>query len=147
MARVNLAPFANVVLALGDSRTLLAQALPGLPPTLFWLDAHWCGGHTAGELDAECPLLEELELLAPELDRHFVLIDDARLFAMPPPLPHSAAAWPDLAAIFDVLRSRHEPYITVYRDVIIVVPAHAKPGLVAYLQGSLPKTGTVATGA
>jgi len=136
----------NVKLEFGDSRVVLAQALPDLPPTLFWLDAHWCGGATAGELDAECPLLDELALIAPELDRHFVLIDDARLFAMPPPPPHKAASWPSLAEIFDALRSRHQPYITIYRDVIIAVPAHAKPGLVAYLQGILPDAGTAVTG-
>jgi len=147
MARVNLARFPNVEPVCGDSRAVLAQALPGLPPTLFWLDAHWCGGDTAGELDAECPVLDELALLAPELDRHFVLIDDARLFAMPPPLPHKAAAWPCLAEIFDVLRSRHEPYITICRDVIVAVPAHAKAGLIAYLQTTLPESGTLATGA
>jgi hypothetical protein len=145
-ARLSLAHLPNVVVLLGDSRALLAQTLASLPPTLFWLDAHWCGGETAGQFDAECPLLDELNLLAPLLDRHFVLIDDARLFAMPPPLPHRAEAWPCLAEIFDVLRSRHQPYITICRDVIVAVPANAKPGLVAYLQRSLPETGTVATG-
>jgi len=145
IARVKLARLPNVALEFGDSRTVIEQSLPSLPPTLFWLDAHWCGGQTAGEFDAECPLLDELKLLAPALDRHFLLIDDARLFAMPPPPPHKAEAWPCLAEIFDVLRSQHEPYITICRDVIVAVPAHAKPGLIAYLQGALPEAGTTVT--
>jgi len=137
IARLKLSRFANVQLEFGDSRAALARALPGLPPTLFWLDAHWAGGQTAGGSDDQCPLLDELRLIAPHLDRHFVLIDDARLFAMPPPLPHDATAWPCLAEVFDVLRSRHQPYITISRDVIAAVPAHAKPSLIAYFQHAL----------
>jgi hypothetical protein len=147
IARVKLGRFRNVKLMFGDSRALLQEQLPSLPATLFWLDAHWCGGQTAGQGDAECPLLDELRLIAPDLDRHFVLIDDARLFAMPPPPPNNAEAWPCLSEIFDVLRSRHQPYIAICRDVIIAVPAHAKPGLIAYLQRTLPGEGAAVTGA
>jgi hypothetical protein len=147
IARVKLGRFRNVKLEFGDSRELLQRELPSLPPTLFWLDAHWSGGQTAGQGDGECPLLDELRLIAPDLDRHFLLIDDARLFAMPPPPPCSAEAWPCLTEIFDVLRSRHQPYITICRDVIVVVPAHARPGLVGYLQRTLPEAGVAVTGA
>jgi hypothetical protein len=139
IARIKLARHPNVQLEFDDSRAAIERALPGLPPTLFWLDAHWAGGQTAGGDTEQCPLLGELRLIAPELDRHFVLIDDARLFAMPPPPPNMAEAWPCLADIFDVLRSRHQPYIAICRDVIIAVPAHAKPGLIAYFQRALPE--------
>ena len=91
IARLKLGRCGNVTMMFGDSRTALEEHLPDLPPTLFWLDAHWSGGHTAGAGDDECPLLDELRLVAPHLDRHFVLIDDARLFAMPPPPPNTAA--------------------------------------------------------
>jgi hypothetical protein len=147
IARLKLGRYRNVSLEFGDSREILRQTLPGLPPTLFWLDAHWSGGQTAGQGDAECPLLDELRLIAPDLDRHFVLIDDARLFAMPPPPPNAAEAWPCLAEIFDALRGVHQPYIAICRDVIVAVPAHAKAGLVAYLQRTLPAEGAAVTGA
>jgi hypothetical protein len=146
IARLKLGRFRNVRLELGDSRDVLRELLPSLPPTLFWLDAHWCGGQTAGQGDAECPLLDELRLIAPDLDRHFVLIDDARLFAMPPPPPNNAEAWPCLTEIVDALRSRHQPYIAICRDVIVAVPAHAKPGLISYFRSILPDEGTAVTG-
>jgi hypothetical protein len=147
IARVKLTRYPNVQLEFGDSRSFIERVLPELPPTLFWLDAHWAGGHTAGGGAEECPLLDELRLIAPDLDRHFVLIDDARLFAMPPPPPNRAEAWPCLSEIFDVLRSRHQPYIAICRDVIIVVPAHAKAGLVDYFQRALPEGSVAVTGA
>jgi hypothetical protein len=133
MARVKLGRYRNISLLFGDSREHLTELAPGLPATLFWLDAHWSGGHTAGEND-QCPLLDELAIIAPDLDRHFVLIDDARLFAMPPPLPCVLEAWPSLADIFDALRTHHQPYIALYRDAIIVVPDWAKPGLVEFFR-------------
>jgi hypothetical protein len=145
IARVKLSRFRNVQLELGDSRAFIDRELPALPPTLFWLDAHWAGGQTSGGDGDQCPLLGELALIAPALDRHFVLIDDARLFAMPPPPPNNAAAWPCLTDIFDVLRSRHQPYIAISRDVIIAVPAHAKPGVVAYFQRALPEESAAVT--
>src|SRR5579885_1950140 len=43
LARMKLLPYRNARLELGDSRDTLRQDLPGLPPTLFWLDAHWMG--------------------------------------------------------------------------------------------------------
>jgi hypothetical protein len=145
IARVKLGRCANVTLVFGDSRSALEERLPDMPPTLFWLDAHWSGGHTAGEGDDECPLLGELALITPDLDRHFVLIDDARLFAMPPPPPNKAEAWPTLAEVFDVLRSKHRPYIVLYRDVIVAVPEHAKPAFVEYLRRALPEESVMPT--
>jgi hypothetical protein len=146
IARVKLGRCPNVTMVFGDSRVVLEERLPTMPPTLFWLDAHWSGGQTAGQDDDPCPLLDELRLIAPDLDRHFVLIDDARLFAMPPPPPNRAEAWPTLAEIFDALRNRHQPYIAICRDVIVAVPAHAKPALVAYFQRELPDEGVLPTG-
>ncbi len=146
IARVKLGRSGNVTLVFGDSCEALEEHLPALPPTLFWLDAHWSGGQTAGHGDNECPLLNELRLIAPQLDRHVVLIDDARAFAMPPPPPNTVAAWPCLAEIFDVLRSVHEPYIVIYRDVIVAVPAHAKAALVEFLRTTLSEESLAVTG-
>ena len=66
----------------GDSGELLPQILKEITrPCLFWLDAHWSGGATAkGEL--ETPIMQELQCILkhPIVERHVVLIDDARSF-------------------------------------------------------------------
>jgi hypothetical protein len=70
----------NIKVLLGSSRELLRNAIPELStPVLFWLDAHYSGGVTAGE-DDPCPLLEELSAIASCRDavNSIVLIDDAR---------------------------------------------------------------------
>ena len=117
----------------GDSREHLRQLVPDLPVTMFWLDAHWSGDVTAGE-DDECPLLNEIAEIARDLDRHFVLIDDARLFLAPPAPPHKAHHWPSLCQTLDALRNHHQPYIVVHRDVLIAVPERARDALVGFLR-------------
>jgi hypothetical protein len=120
----------------GDSREHLRQLAPQLPVTLFWLDAHWSGDVTAGE-DDECPLLGEIAAIAHDLDRHFVLIDDARLFLAPPVPPHKAHHWPSLCETIDALRVHHRPHIVVHQDVLIAVPERARDALVAFLRGEV----------
>ena len=121
----------------GDSRDHMKQCVAfGLPTTLFWLDAHWSGDVTAGE-DDECPLLDEIAVIADALDQHFVLIDDARLFLAPPPPPHKADHWPSLCETLDALRTRHRPYVVVHDDVLIAVPERARDALVAFLRGEI----------
>src|SRR5437868_3919223 len=56
MAQQRLAGRKNVEQHLGNSATLLAALAPRLEsPALFWLDAHWSGGNTGGEL-YPCPV-------------------------------------------------------------------------------------------
>ena len=85
-ARARYAALANVQFILGNSPEELTKLLPNLGRSpLIWLDAHWCGPHTAGET-AECPLLAELAVIAAaHIEPKVVLIDDARLFMAPPP--------------------------------------------------------------
>jgi hypothetical protein len=95
-------------------------------PSLFWLDGHWCGGDSFGEQD-ECPLPEELEIIGQSPHEHFILIDDARLFTAPPPLPHRIDAWPSIAEIVNRLQARSAgQYMVILDDVIIAVPQHAQ---------------------
>jgi len=84
----------NLCFINADSRDGLSQYIKQFKSfnrhirVLFWLDAHWSGGLTYGQKE-ECPLLDEIRILnfsAP--DNIFILIDDARLFLEPPPLPH-----------------------------------------------------------
>jgi len=70
----------NISVLLGSSRDLLRGVVPPVGnPALFWLDAHYSGGVTAGE-DDPCPLLEELTTIANSRDsvNTIILIDDAR---------------------------------------------------------------------
>ena len=109
----------NIVSLFGESGPELSRLLPTLPPTIFFLDAHWSGSNTAGA-KSECPLLTELGVIMPWFRKHAVLIDDARLFLKPPPPPHQIDEWPSLD---DIQRETHgATYTAVYKDVIVLVP-------------------------
>ena len=56
-----------------------------------------------------------------------VLIDDARCFYGPPPLPHKADQWPLIVEIFSQL-NKYFPnhYVTIVDDVIFCVPVKFK---------------------
>ncbi|MHC4240158.1 MAG: hypothetical protein ACYSUC_10455 [Planctomycetota bacterium] len=111
----------------GDSRTKLKPVLARLrKPALVWLDAHWCGNYEQSlGTPGECPLREELEALRNCSTNHLILIDDARLFASPPPRPHDPAQWPTLIEIEDLLPDGYE--YTIWNDAIIAVPPEAMP--------------------
>jgi hypothetical protein len=112
----------------GEALRGIVQKLSG--PSLFWLDAHYSGGGTAGE-SYECPLLEEIAAIDASTHEHFVLIDDARMFMAPPPRPHQIEEWPDIRTVIDALHLRRpHDYIMIYEDVIYRIPAWAKSALI-----------------
>jgi hypothetical protein len=117
----NIGDRANVTALLGDSRGIMEELVPSLPPTLFWLDAHYCTFDTAGEND-QCPLLEELAILAPVADQHVILIDDARLFLDFPPPPNDYRQWPDMGEIMRTISTHHEMNVYVNDDVMYLFP-------------------------
>lgn len=127
----------NVKAIFGNSKEALfpvIQALSPLKGAAFWLDAHWCNNDSYGK-DDECPLLEEIRLVNQFTGNRFILIDDARLFTAPPPEPHNAAQWPNLADIIEVLNSPvdgKKPFLMIYNDVIIAVPLAAKSTLMEF---------------
>ena len=91
----------------GSSASLLSKVCAELAePALFWLDAHYSGGITSGA-EAQCPMMAELDALAsdPDLTRHIVCIDDARLFAFVPAAPPGRHDWPSLYAVLSRLES------------------------------------------
>ncbi len=102
-------------------------------PALFWLDAHWSGLDTAGQ-DSECPLLEEVGVIDATAPGHVILVDDARLFCAPPPRPHRAEQWPDLAAIVTALVAGGRRYVALFEDVFIAVPVTEREFLTGWLQ-------------
>jgi len=135
----------NIDFLYGDTRNLLDNTVSQLEsPSLFWLDAHWSGGLTYGEID-ECPLLAEIEIINSSDCEHFIFIDDAGLFLSPPPPPHSPQHWPDISAVLNLLNSvKNSRHIVIIEDVIIAVPALAKELIVQYCQNlntSLGNTG------
>ncbi|WP_052813147.1 hypothetical protein [Desulfonatronum thioautotrophicum] len=116
----NLSSKDNVILLKGDTRYHLKQILNDNDNILFWLDAHWSGGDTYGQED-ECPLLEELDLIFKCTEKNYVvLIDDARLFLAPPPLPHDFSKWPTIQDIIHVIPSNFK--VTILDDVMYVYP-------------------------
>jgi len=134
-ARTRLKAHANVRCEEGDSRVVLRRVLPALSRTaVFWLDSHWSGGETFGQSD-ECPVIDEIEVIAATGAEHAVLIDDARLFLCPPPEPHQPSHWPDLATVLAALaRLPGKPWIFVLDDVICAVPGAARPALEAFVR-------------
>jgi hypothetical protein len=123
----------------GGSVAVLGEVIPALSaPALFWLDAHWSGFDTAGQ-EAECPVLEEIALLNASPRDHVVLVDDARLFCAPPPRPHRADQWPDLATVTNALVAGGRRHVVMTDDVFVAVPAAAKDFLTNWLQDAPPR--------
>jgi len=117
----------------GHSKVILTQILENLKSeAIIWLDAHWSGMDTYGEND-ECPLIDEINTIITSNPNHIILIDDARLFLMPPPLPHLAKQWPSIKEIV-LTFNQSEQYIVVFEDVIIAVPPSAKEMMCEYFQ-------------
>ena len=70
----------SVHIHLGNSLRVLPRLLEQInEKCTFWLDAHWCGGATAGSLD-RIVLMDELKIIASHhIKEHTILIDDIRL--------------------------------------------------------------------
>jgi len=122
-ARASLADCPNVTCHLGDSANTLSGILSQFSndPLFFWLDAHFCGTGSAGEI-GQCPLLQELDALR-ERPGDVILIDDARLFLSAPPPPNNPSDWPGIREICEHFRSWPSPrFFQVIDDIIFVVP-------------------------
>jgi len=107
----------NVELLLGDSAEVLPRVLATLhQPALFWLDAHYSGGVTAlGETIS--PISSELDaILAHDVKKHVILVDDAREF-------HDSArsGYPG-AEVVAAAASRHNYAMSEEHDVFFLLP-------------------------
>jgi FkbM family methyltransferase len=135
-ARTRHGYLSNIEFILGNSPHELKKLFPRLQRPLFWLDAHWCGPHTAGETE-ECPLLAELAAISEaDIEPKVILIDDARYFLAPPPSGHNHKweQWPDLTTVLSSLERCGDFYILVEDDVIAAVPAAERADLVNFLR-------------
>ena len=115
----------KIHLYFGDSRSNLDKIYKSKSESaLLWLDAHWCSGLSYGEED-QCPLIDELDVINKANHDDIILIDDARLFAAPPPLPNETKYYPDLAETVGKLLEI-DRYIAIFEDVIFAVPTKHK---------------------
>lgn len=124
----------NIAFLQGSSPAVLSRLLPEVEgPCLFWLDAHWGGSVGAGE-DHQCPVLDEISAI--DAWNHSasscILIDDARWFLGPPDPKLRRTDWPTFLEVLDLLRARHDRYITIVDDVIVSGPPAAKGTLDEY---------------
>jgi len=106
--------YKNVHILQGESGKILKSLLPNVSAScLFWLDAHYSGGHTA-KADIETPVMKELEhiLAHPLADRFILLIDDARCF-------DGVNDYPQIKAIKNLIhQSFPDWYFEVKNDII-----------------------------
>jgi hypothetical protein len=102
-------------------------------PTLFWLDAHWCVAEQTAGGESQSPLLAELEAINALHPQSVLLIDDARLYLCPPPVPHRSGDWPDFHSVVQallLLSPRHR--LMVLNDVILFYPDSLRAVVSAY---------------
>jgi hypothetical protein len=119
----------NIEFVLGDSRTALRGIIDCIAgPKLFWLDAHYCGGLTAG-VDDPSPLVDELRQVAASPSDDVVLVDDFHGFALPLPAPLPAGSAPSLEDLFAAVRHfRPGRAVFVYHNVLVIACGrHAAP--------------------
>lgn len=107
----------NITIYEGDSAKLIQTVLDQVNDRcIFWLDAHYSGGKTAGE--GNQPLLQELKaIFNHSIKDHVILIDDARYFGN---TIEEYDYWPSLGDIYDSigLYSPTDYKIVIYHDII-----------------------------
>jgi hypothetical protein len=125
-ARHVLTTNSHVRLLHGQSPAVLRELVDGTP-TLYWLDAHWSHGDTAGQ-DDQCPLLEEIAAISGgSTPTDCILIDDARYFLATPERPLDPAQWPTIWDVFEALCFAWPDHrVTVAHDIVVAVPPQAR---------------------
>lgn len=122
----------NLNFVKGDSAAELGPVLTDLDaPAVIHIDAHmggkWlasAGDTTANEEFTECPLMDELDALKDLDHRHYLFIDDARVFTSPRREPFNTDDWPTLQeAVHKIEEVDPEYDIIIYLDELIAIPA------------------------
>ena len=107
----------HIKLYYGDSALKLTNMLDeSIGRVLFWLDGHFSGDGTAGNI-VECPILNELiQISRDDRQDHCILIDDARLF-------DGNNGYPTFDDVKKILLNINSQYqIEVDGDCIVAVP-------------------------
>jgi hypothetical protein len=102
----------------GSTRETFERNIPSRDvPCLFWLDAHYSGGITAGE-DDPCPLLHELGVIFQKrsLSNTVLIIDDVR------EMIGGGSDWPTLVEVCAILHKNGFNGI-FFDDTLVVVDA------------------------
>jgi hypothetical protein len=112
----------NIFPHLGDSRKILPEILTDIEGNVvFWLDAHYSAGETAGENDP-CPLREELSIIFRRNKEDVVIIDDARCF----PVNNTNGTYPSIVEIMHSAVGETEKgqgkRIYICNDQIFILP-------------------------
>jgi len=116
-ARAKFAAVPKIHLIQGDSGVKLGEAVRELKePALFWLDAHYSAGITAGG-GVEAPIIKELSCLASRKQpTDMILIDDARLFGWD-------FGYPKLKVIREYAAQHWPKHVfSVATDIICITP-------------------------
>ncbi len=99
-----LAHYHHVKRSYGDSPEWLKQVVTDSDvPTVYWLDAHWCGQDE--RLGPECPIMRELAAIGPMRDCDAIICDEADFFVGGPynivgrARAHRPEEWPTYDAI------------------------------------------------
>jgi len=124
-------PRKNVRWLAGNSPELLrGVVLPeiGSARAVFWLDAHCCDPANLPFGQHECPILDELSVIYSHSHEHFVMIDDARLFLAPPPIPHRLEDWPHIRDLISYTPDGAS--VLVMEDVIVIPPSDLMAALI-----------------
>jgi hypothetical protein len=105
--------FKNIHIVKGDSAQVLPEIINGLSaPAIFWLDAHYSGGITAGNVE-HCPILDEITaILSQDKFNHLILIDDAHLF-------NGQNGYPELQLLDNFIKQRRPQWKVKIKDNII----------------------------
>jgi hypothetical protein len=106
-------------------------------PVVFWLDAHWCVGENTAGQDSQSPLREELRAIGKLHPQSVVLIDDARYYLCPPPVPHRFTDWPDFHDIVRLLLALSDQHrLMVFNDVLLFYPENIRADMAAFAHQS-----------
>ena len=125
---------ADVHVYFGSSPVILPLIMDGSKPTLFWLDAHWCGGAPTekpcswDKAYGQCPLAAELQaIMAVKWQTPpYILIDDAQMFTRTRfPGSFDEKQWPTVSQIMDQLTHFEYGFVFgLYMDTIYCLPGH-----------------------
>ncbi len=113
-ARNRFATNSDIQIVMGSSREVLSKCIPAANiPALFWLDAHFSGGITAGS-DDKCPLLFEVSTILSQRSNlnTIVYIDDIRGAT-------GVGGWPTLTQI--CAEAIRNSYVAVIIDDVMVL--------------------------
>lgn len=122
----------NIVFLHGNSKDQLKYVLDMInEPVVFWLDAHGLGKpEEPTTQEDEIPLMQELSVIFDWQQRTgnecVILIDDARLFLAPPPLPYHPEYWPSMGDIKEQFYKHENWIVNVAKDVIVCTPKHCE---------------------